>query len=548
MESVSKEEITSQLDRILASSQLLASNVLTAFLSFIVRETLEGKGNDLKEYTIAVCALKKDADFNPQIDSIVRIHAGRLRRALKEYYYENGRHDPITISIPKGSYIPTFTYRDVDMIVEDSDNPLGEILTFVDNNNDRGPFIKHDRPRTKQKVSIAVVPFRKIGHGLSLKYFVDGIGEYLSTELTSFADFNVIPYNADRLKGATVSDFRKTGAPLGAEYLVTGSIQSFEKLTRLYVQLNDVDSGHNIWAQTYECKNLEEKYGQFQVEVVERIMGSITGMNGAVSRHELKKDFKASLLEKETDEPLISWYWEYSEKFDIPTINNAKEFYLKVLKADPHNALAAAYLSEILSGESLLIPALAQASGELGLHYARVAITIDPFCQQGYLSLAISNLILERINDCIYALEKGSEVNPHSLDYRSAMGAMLIYTGEFERGVKILDKVITLNSHFPWWHVLSYSYYSYHREFYHDALFWAERVTADNFYVYLIKAAAYSQLEQYDDAAKMLNCVKAKYNFVDISKHGLRKMYKSEVLVDEILHGLNKLPSLLPSL
>ena len=72
---------------------------------------MEGKGDELKEYTIAVHALKKESDFNPQLDSIVRIHAGRLRRALKEYYYEEGSADQIIIHIPKGSYIPAFELR-----------------------------------------------------------------------------------------------------------------------------------------------------------------------------------------------------------------------------------------------------------------------------------------------------------------------------------------------------------------------------------------------------------------------------------------------------
>ena len=72
-----------------------------------MKHLLEGL-RDLKEYTIGVQALKKEADFNPQIDSIVRIHAGRLRRVLKEYYYEEGKDDPIVISIPKGSYAPNF--------------------------------------------------------------------------------------------------------------------------------------------------------------------------------------------------------------------------------------------------------------------------------------------------------------------------------------------------------------------------------------------------------------------------------------------------------
>ena len=87
MQNFTNKEILAQLARLLSSSQLSGSNVLSEFLNFIVREALEGRGDELKEYTIGVHALKKEADFNPQLDSIVRIHAGRLRRALKAVSY-----------------------------------------------------------------------------------------------------------------------------------------------------------------------------------------------------------------------------------------------------------------------------------------------------------------------------------------------------------------------------------------------------------------------------------------------------------------------------
>src|SRR5688572_22568842 len=111
MQKLTREDIRTQVKRVLSSTQLSNSNILSGLLHFIVNEALAGRGNDLKEYNIGVKALKKEENFNPQLDSIVRIHAGRLRRALKEYYYEDGLQDPITIQVPKGSYVPTFELR-----------------------------------------------------------------------------------------------------------------------------------------------------------------------------------------------------------------------------------------------------------------------------------------------------------------------------------------------------------------------------------------------------------------------------------------------------
>ncbi|HZI25171.1 MAG TPA: hypothetical protein VFD46_08850, partial [Chryseolinea sp.] len=127
MQNFTSKEILTQLSRVLASSQLSGSNVLSEFLNFIVRETLSGRGDELKEYTIGVHALKKESDFNPQLDSIVRIHAGRLRRALKEYYYEEGSGDRVMIIIPKGSYVPSFELREMALITSTEEATLPEI-------------------------------------------------------------------------------------------------------------------------------------------------------------------------------------------------------------------------------------------------------------------------------------------------------------------------------------------------------------------------------------------------------------------------------------
>ncbi|MGL5363745.1 MAG: tetratricopeptide repeat protein [Bosea sp. (in: a-proteobacteria)] len=100
--------------RVLASEDFAGAPQLSAFLSFVVTEALAGRGEQLKGYTIAVEALKRPVDFDPQADPIVRVEAGRLRRALELYYAADGRNDPLRIEIPRGSYGPLF----IDMQVE----------------------------------------------------------------------------------------------------------------------------------------------------------------------------------------------------------------------------------------------------------------------------------------------------------------------------------------------------------------------------------------------------------------------------------------------
>jgi hypothetical protein len=105
------EEIRQELSRIVNSSPFRDANRLTSFLSFVVGMTLAGNGGKLKAYTIAVEALGRGTDFDPQTDPIVRVEAVRLRQALARYYSGIGRDDPLVIEVPRGSYVPAFRCR-----------------------------------------------------------------------------------------------------------------------------------------------------------------------------------------------------------------------------------------------------------------------------------------------------------------------------------------------------------------------------------------------------------------------------------------------------
>ena len=116
--------VRKQLLKILSSYEFKNSQVLSRFLQFVVEEFLAERPNEIKEYTIGVRALGRSADFNPQTDAVVRIHAGRLRRILHEYYHATGLHDPILIDIPKGSYVPVFKVLNVDNPVVNKTNDV----------------------------------------------------------------------------------------------------------------------------------------------------------------------------------------------------------------------------------------------------------------------------------------------------------------------------------------------------------------------------------------------------------------------------------------
>lgn len=107
-----KNECWEQVHRVLQSSGLGSSEILRGLLFHLAQISIEEPGRPLKEYEIGVDALGRGSNFDPRIDSGVRVHSARLRTKLSEYYHGAGAGDPIEIILPKGTYQLTYRYRD----------------------------------------------------------------------------------------------------------------------------------------------------------------------------------------------------------------------------------------------------------------------------------------------------------------------------------------------------------------------------------------------------------------------------------------------------
>lgn len=101
-------EITSELERILASDSFSASKRLSAFLRFVVERAIGGRLDEIKEYQIGVEVYARGEAFDPKLDNIVRVEASRLRAKLRDYYENGGRLNPVRVEIPRGAYVPVF--------------------------------------------------------------------------------------------------------------------------------------------------------------------------------------------------------------------------------------------------------------------------------------------------------------------------------------------------------------------------------------------------------------------------------------------------------
>jgi hypothetical protein len=106
--SPSAAEVHAALARLVESRPFASAPRLRAFLTFVVTSALAGKSDTLKEYTVGTQALRRPESFDPSIDAIVRVEAGRLRKALALHYEGEGSEDSVLITMPAGGYVPKF--------------------------------------------------------------------------------------------------------------------------------------------------------------------------------------------------------------------------------------------------------------------------------------------------------------------------------------------------------------------------------------------------------------------------------------------------------
>lgn len=100
------------MDHILESRWFRESAQLRLLLKHVVEETLAGRQDGLKEYSLGLAVFHRSPDYDPRNDAIVRVQASQLRKRLASYYEHEGQSSTVHIELPRGGYVPVF--RDVD--------------------------------------------------------------------------------------------------------------------------------------------------------------------------------------------------------------------------------------------------------------------------------------------------------------------------------------------------------------------------------------------------------------------------------------------------
>ena len=108
-----KAHYRGQIEKLLTSHALHGSESLCKLLRYLADHALDHPGASPKEYQIATEVFGRPSNFDPHLDSTVRVQAGRLRGKLAEYYASEGADDAILVDFPRGTYALSFHERPI---------------------------------------------------------------------------------------------------------------------------------------------------------------------------------------------------------------------------------------------------------------------------------------------------------------------------------------------------------------------------------------------------------------------------------------------------
>jgi len=103
-----KQAVLRQVERLLASSQFRNSRRYPDLLRYVVQQTIEGRGDTLKERVLGIEVFGREPGFDTSGDSIVRVAAAEVRKRIAQYYQEDGHEDELRVDLPPGSYVARF--------------------------------------------------------------------------------------------------------------------------------------------------------------------------------------------------------------------------------------------------------------------------------------------------------------------------------------------------------------------------------------------------------------------------------------------------------
>jgi len=527
------EAIRRQLGRILASPEFHATDRMRDFLRFVVEEKLAGRSHRLKGYTVAVEVFGRSEDFDATNDPIVRIQAGRLRRALERYYLVAGVEDRILIDIPKGGYVPRFTRH-----------PSGGLRIAVQPAESASPQTLPAAPATgelpfTEGPRVAVLPLENLTRDPEQLAMTVGLSEELVTELTRFQDIAVVPCHLAQQPPGSPSDSLELARGVGARFLLRGAVRRDAESVKVSAQLIDTRDGRQIWADASTHTAEASELISTQEQIAQEVVSSIASEYGIIARHLSAESRKKRPLELATYEAMLRYYGHQI----APTPESASTCFAALRCAAEREPDYGPVWSALATLHCQMytfdVPGFDHAL-DTALEYARRGVLLEPGSQLGRLILAYASHLGDDSESFADESQAALALNPNSPYTVGAVGYFHVLRGEVDTGLPLLDRAIAANPCHPAWfhaglvidHLLRGDYESAlgeTRKHHPFISFWDD----------VVLAAILGRLGRSDEASAHVERVtELKPDFAGRARELIRRSLKVDSLVDDLLEGL----------
>ena len=419
--SVSKD-IQEQLQRILNSPEFLATDKQRQFLEFVVSETLNGRSDQIKGFTVATCVFGRSADFDQATDPVVSIQANKLRRALERYYLVVGQNDPVLIEIPKGTYVPVFRKQgDIESESSLRDKAIESKLWA-------------------SWPTLLVRPFQNLTGDPALAYIGIGLATDLAMEITRQHEVRVLVVQNQEAGQRRCSD-------TVARFVVNGSILQDRDGIKINISLDDAKTGIQIWGDSHTSSLGLAQLISFQEEVANTIAAKIACECGVISKALWTESKTKPPSELNTYEAILRYY-EFNSNFCAETFFKAFEALTFASEREPDCGLVWSMLARLYANNYSLELSDLHTPLEEALAFARKGVRLEPDNQRVRLILAYVLLLRNQLSEGIGEVERGMALNPNSLILMDSFGYLLTLLGDWQRGPALINKVIELNPYY----------------------------------------------------------------------------------------------------
>lgn len=256
------DEVRAQLDRLLESDGLATASRLRRFLRYIVERSLAGEADQLKEYTIGVDVFDRSSGYDPRIDSIVRVEAGRLRAKVDAHYREAGAGDPVIITIPRGSYVPSFERRARPAPAESARAGVRRAWRPAFGMLAAGVLVlgaaawwtslQTTGARPAPALTIAVLPFAQYSNGPGDELLAARLADGVRSELVRIGALGVVSRTSIRQFEGDRRPLREVADALQADILVEASVVADGDRVRVQARLVDGAVDRKSWMHDFE--------------------------------------------------------------------------------------------------------------------------------------------------------------------------------------------------------------------------------------------------------------------------------------------------------